>query len=98
MARRTAQQRLKDTVLSQGVLGLEVFGEEVTVEPWMVAQLRAAEASIRRMRRQMEERLAGVGGRVCAACGRPFAAARTDARYCSGRCRQATLRSRRGDG
>ena len=84
--------------MSTGAADLDAFVGEVTVEPWMVAHLRAAEAAVRRLRRQMEERLAAAPGRVCAGCGRPLSGARPDALYCSGRCRQAALRSRHGDG
>lgn len=31
----------------------------------------------------------------CASCGQPFTASRSDARYCSGACRQRALRQRR---
>lgn len=96
MARPTAQQRLTDYVLSlTHAVDLDAFVGDVTVEPWMITDLRAAEAAVRQLRRQMEQRLAGTP-RTCAGCGRPLAG-RADRRYCSGRCRQGALRSRRGD-
>jgi hypothetical protein len=82
MARHTPQRRLTDIVLSRRVDSLDSF---------------VAEASIRRLRRQIEQRLDGTVPRVCAGCGGPLAG-RADRQYCSGRCRQAALRSRRGDG
>ena len=105
MPRKSPQERLIDVVTSarvaspfEGLSALESFGAGVTVEPWMITELREAEASIRRLRREMEQRLSGTGGRRCAGCGQALTATRSDARYCSGRCRQAALRTRQGDG
>ena len=101
MAKHPPQKRLENTVLGAGVaaVGLDWFdADKVKVEPWMVGELRAAEASIRRLRREIEARLASAASRPSAGCGQPVTATRSDARYCSGRCRQAALRSRRGDG
>lgn len=100
MAKRPPQKRLEDVITSAGVANasLGYFGTEVNVEPWMVGELREAEASIRRLRREVEARLAGAASRPCDGCGRPVSATRSDARYCSGRCRQAALRSRRSNG
>jgi hypothetical protein len=97
MAGKSPQERLNDVVLSAGAPALADFAGEVIIEPWMIAELRAAEASIRCLRREMEEHLAGAGRQACAGCGRTFTATRSDARYCSGRCRQAALRVRRSD-
>jgi hypothetical protein len=96
MARRTPQQRIKDVVTSLRVDPGLVDWRDVTVEPWMIAELRAAETAIRRLRREMEQRLDGTL-QACAGCGRPLAG-RADKRYCSGRCRQAALRARNSDG
>jgi hypothetical protein len=70
-------------------------GETITVEPWMADALREAEARVRRLRRQVEDRLAGAEARQCARCRKPLTG-RPDRKFCSDTCRQAAYQSRRG--
>jgi hypothetical protein len=102
MARPSPQQRLLSVVLSADV-GIDLDSAEwmhadVTAEPWMVAELRHAETSARRLRLQLEQRLPGAGQpRHCARCGEPFSG-RPDKVYCSSRCRQEAHRLRHEPG
>lgn len=66
----------------------------VKVDPEMVVYLREAEARIRRLRRQVEDRLAEAEPRPCARCRKPVTG-RPDRKFCSDRCRQAAYQHRR---
>jgi len=93
--KRSPQKRLEDVVLGADIstdLDSPWFAD-VTAEVWMVAELRRAEAGIRRLRRQLEQRLGGGQPRHCAKCRQPVTG-RPDRLYCSDRCRQAAHRSR----
>lgn len=91
--RRTPQERLEAVVLSVKVDldHLNLFG--TSAEPWMIDELREAEASIRHLRSLLEDQLAGARRR-CGECGNTMAG-RSDRVYCSPKCRQAGYRSRR---
>jgi hypothetical protein len=99
MARPSPQQRLEYVVLSANV-GIDLDSAEwihadVTAQLWMVAELRRAETSARRLRGQLEQRLPGAADppRHCARCGDPLSG-RPDKLYCSSRCRQEAHRLR----
>ena len=87
-----------DVALSIGAfdIALEAMGD-VKAEPWMVDELRKGEAAVRRLRRQLEQRLAGEKPRGCARCGHPVTG-RPDRKYCSDRCRQAAHQLRQAGG
>ncbi|MFZ6003791.1 MAG: hypothetical protein ACOYXM_07620 [Actinomycetota bacterium] len=91
---RDPQFRLEQLVHSLGSYGaadLSSFrGAEV--KPWMADALRSGEAGLRRLRRQVEARLADVERR-CTHCGREVAG-RADRLYCSNRCKVAACRAR----
>ena len=93
------QQRLEKLIshLAATPDGLSKFtgyrGETITIEPWMAGLLREAEARVRRLRRDVEQRLAGGDPRKCARCRRPFTG-RPDRKFCSDTCRQAAYKLR----
>lgn len=86
------QRRLEKLVES---VGTDVFPaiDEVTVEPWMIEELKKAEAGVRRLRRQLEARLAAGPARLCPRCRKPVIG-RADRTYCSDGCRIAAHRRR----
>jgi hypothetical protein len=104
VARRTAQERLKDVILSIGAIdgGLDTVLRamsastkvDLKIEPWMADELRRGESAVRRLRIQVEQQLAGERPRGCARCGHPVTG-RADRKYCSDRCRQAAHQHRR---
>jgi hypothetical protein len=90
--------------LSQVVRGLTRVPDladyrNVKVDNETVLLLRYAETRVRRLRKQVEARLAEAEPRMCARCRRPVTG-RPDRKYCSDRCRQSAYqvrRARQGD-
>lgn len=69
------------------------YGDAV-LDREMLAYLRAAESGARRLRLQIEAKLAAAEPRLCAKCERPLTG-RADRKFCSSRCRQAAYQRRR---
>ncbi len=75
------------------------------LDEWARFQMADNLATLRKLVVQVEERLgrppesqvAVTARHRCTACGRAFTGVRSDARYCSGACRQRAYRQRGGD-
>jgi hypothetical protein len=97
----TKQARFDNLIsgLADTPSGLDRFrgsrSERIEVTPEHAELLRAAEARIRLLRRDVEDRLSGAEVRRCAWCRRPVTG-RPDRRYCTNTCRQMAYRQRAG--
>lgn len=90
---RTAQDRFND-VVGMAVVHPDLIDlEMVVVEPWHLAQLAEAEASIRQLRHKAAAHRDG-SVRPCGQCGKPVIG-RADRKWCSDGCRQAAHRAKR---